>query len=464
MSVLGCGTCAMTCLLVWVCGRLKHRWQSAVGGQGFKEPFHNDTSLLGEIDMRAWGVCGKGLMGSIVLAMVFLLSSASASLVTFPGGKKVDLSQWQLEQIKAQPGVFFVRYSKERIIPDNITHRAIVEIPDELGGGFLVGLVEDIDGALSAVMSQDPGGRRDQPGALLQEEKARSELSAGFRTAFLLAGDYRSDKFDWSIAGDTSGQNPNILSELTWDNLKIFQLRLANETVIHQVFYARGLVSYGWIYDGDNQDSDYLGDNRTLEFSRSNNNAGDGDTWDWSVGIGPRLTFGLDYLEIMPLLGYAYYEQHLTITDGYQTIPPLGPFEGVDITYDTRWRGPWVGLDLKLRAGRPLGIFRDVGFFTTFEYHWADYYAQADWNLRADFAHPKSFEHEADGHGYIFTIGTQLYFNLHWALIVGYAYSKWETDPGIDRTFFADGTVGETRLNKVNWKSSVFSLGICYRF
>ena len=37
-------------------------------------------------------------------------------------------------------------------------------------------------------------------------------------------------------------------------------------------------VGLGFTMSGDNQDSDYAGDNRTLEFSRSNNDAGEGYT------------------------------------------------------------------------------------------------------------------------------------------------------------------------------------------
>ena len=414
--------------------------------------------------MRPGAVFGKCLLGSLVISILFFLSTATASLVTFPGGKIVDLGQEQLDQIKAQPGVFFVRYPKDKLIAGKITNSAIVEIPEDLGGGFLVGLEKNIKDALAAVMARDPGVRIVKPGAPSPKEDARGESSGWLRTAFMLATDHRLDKLDWNIAGDISGHNPNILSELTWNNLKIFQLRLANETVIHEVVYARWLISYGWIYGGDNQDSDYLEDNRNLEFSRSTNSADDGHTLDWSIGIGPRFTFGGNRFEIMPLVGYSFHEQHLTMSDGLQTIPPLGPFSGLASTYDTEWRGPWVGVDFKLTSRRPIGVFKHAGFYTSFEYHLGDYYAEANWNLRTTFAHPKSFEQEADGQGYVFSIGTKLYFNPHWALTVGYVFTRWDTDPGVDRTFFATGQVSETRLNEVHWTSHTLALAVCYSF
>ena len=295
-------------------------------------------------------------------------------------------------------------------------------------------------------------------------------LKPWFEPVLSLSAGLRSDNLDWNIASDTTGTStPNILSELTWDDLKIFQLALAFESRFvraangQKVLFMRAKTSYGWIYDGNNQDSDYLGNDRTLEFSRSNNNADDGEVWDGSIGFGPRFTFGTSYLEMMPLIGYSYHAQRLTVTDGFQTLPPLGSFSGLDSSYDTEWYGPWAGLDFTLKAGQGLGVFENVVFFGSFEYHWADYYAEANWNLRDEFAHPKSFEHEADGHGYTVTMGARLFFNARWALTMAFGLSRWETDPGVDRVFYSDGGIAETRLNEVNWDSDTVSVGVaCY--
>ena len=186
-----------------------------------------------------------------------------------------------------------------------------------------------------------------------------------FEPALSLSTGLRSDNLDWNIASNATGTStPNILSELTWDDLKIYQLALAFESRFaraangQKVLFMRAKASYGWIYDGKNQDSDYLGDNRTLEFSRSNNSADDGEVWDGSIGFGPRFTFATNHLEMMPLVGYSYHAQHLTITEGFQTVPPLGSFSGLDSSYDTEWYGPWVGLDFTLKAGQRLGVFQ----------------------------------------------------------------------------------------------------------
>ncbi|MGD8686846.1 MAG: autotransporter domain-containing protein, partial [Syntrophobacterales bacterium] len=216
-----------------------------------------------------------------------------------------------------------------------------------------------------------------------------------------LSAGYREDEFDWNIAGNSNGKNPNILSELTWDDLQIFQVGVHAKTVIGPGFYLRGIFNYGWIYDGDNQDSDFAGDDRTFEWSRSNNNADDDDVLDASLGIGYQFRLAEDKCMFTPLVGYSYHEQNLRLTDGVQTVsepglappgvtpPPLGPFAGLDSKYEAEWKGPWVGLDLSLRPTEKLTMM------ATFEYHWADYEAKAKWNLRTDLNQPKSFTHDA---------------------------------------------------------------------
>jgi hypothetical protein len=298
---------------------------------------------------------------------------------------------------------------------------------------------------------------------------------------FQLGAGYRQDQLDWNIAGTPEGTDPDILSELEWEDLEIYQVRAKGMIVagLDSLPYfdacVKGSIGYGWIVDGDNRDSDYLGDNRTLEFSRSNNKTEDEDVLDLALAIGPRLGFREGMLIVTPLVGYSYHEQNLRITDGVQTLadqaladallgpgelilPPLGPFPGLDSTYETKWEGPWIGVDLEVRP------WRRLTFTGSAEYHWADYEAEADWNLRSDFAHPTSFEHSADGDGMVLALATALSLGNRWDVELRYDYADWKTDPGRDLVFFADGTAGETRLNEVNWESQAVMLGVTCRF
>jgi len=289
---------------------------------------------------------------------------------------------------------------------------------------------------------------------------------------------YRIDDLDWSIAGG----GVNILSELTWEDLRIYQVKAEGRLSVpfyNRPFaiYVRSAFSYGKMIDGDNQDSDYTGNNRTLEFSRSNNDANDGTVLDGSIGVGlqskRKWIRNQWMLRAAPLIGYSYHQQNLEMTNGFQTIPLLGLFPGLNSSYDAEWSGPWVGLDLMIDDGKKNTLFASM------EYHWdTTYTAEADWNLRPDFVHPVSFKHEADGEGLVGTAGWtyQIWKNL--SIHATLEYQIWTTEAGVDTTFLSqqeitrlaaeegiitNGSI-KTRLNQVTWETRAFNLGFQYHF
>ena len=402
--------------------------------------------------------CERICAAMAIFFFLFFSAPAIAATATLSSGQNIDLNARQVELLKDQEGIYFFKYPPKRIISGKLIYWVFIELPEELGGGFLIGKPDKMTTAIDTVGAEKEAGQTDP--SIVRAKKAGS----WFQTEFLLSSGYRIDDLDWNIAGDINGNNPNIISELTWKDLESFQLKMAGKTTFQQLLMLRGSLAYSWIFDGENQDSDYLGNDRTLEFSRSNNNSDEGNMLDASFGIGWQFTFGRSDFVMAPVIGYSYHEQNLTMTDGYQTIPPSGPFSGLDSTYETEWKGPWIGLDFTLRTDEKSKIMPEIETFISIEYHWADYYAEADWNLRTDFAHPKSFEHEADGQGFILNTGLKFIFNYNWLLNVNLDYQNWSTDPGIIRFFNADGTTPKQRLNEVNWTSCAIMAGIEYHF
>ena len=274
---------------------------------------------------------------------------------------------------------------------------------------------------------------------------------------------YRNDQLDWNIASDPSGTfTPNILSELTWQEVESVQLTVDFSGLISELLFYRVNVAVASIRKGQNQDSDYNGNDRTLEFSRSNNNASSGTLSDFSGAIGIPFTFGdnaATLLRVTPLIGYSYHSQKFSMTDGVQTIatsgitPDLGPFPGLNSSYEAEWYGPWLGIELKL------GITQNVEVSLVLEHHEGDYLGIGNWNLRSDFQHPKSFEHVADASGDLVSLNLAIVSDYAWNWLFSIQFQSWQADSGIDTVFFSDNTVGVTRLNEVNWQAITVSLG-----
>lgn len=433
------------------------------------------------------------LQWSLVTALFLIAFSsdpAIAAPVTLPTGQVINLTAAQVELLKQNPSIFFFEHRPQKLITGNIRHWTLLEIPEEIGGGFLIGTDKNMDLGLAAVGAVEGPDVKTPPAesypatiqlyseSRLHDDRKTKEASVkNWRWSFN-AG-YRNDELNWSIAGITptidlipplQGNYVNILSELSWDNLEIFQMEFGLERRFHRNYKIRGTLAYGVIFDGDNQDSDYAGNNRTFEFSRSNNDADDGKTWDASIGFGWDFFFLGDAIGLSPLIGFSYHTQQLKMNDGVQTISafgwltPLGPFPGLNSTYDAQWYGPWIGLELTLGKNIKYNKTSSYEFLFGIEYHWAEYDAEANWNLRPDFAHPKSFEHDADGSGIVYLAGFSYFFDHQWSLNISGKYQDWETDPGKDRVFFADGTTIDTRLNEVEWESFSLSVGVSCRF
>lgn len=276
---------------------------------------------------------------------------------------------------------------------------------------------------------------------------------------------YRVDDLDWNIAGNLLGSDPNILSELTWDDLQMVEVKGKVNVVLNNYLVLDGKAGWGEIIDGKNQDSDYDGDNRTSEFSRSNNATDEGHVWDYSLGGGFRFPvddlgylFTEENMWVSVLGGYSRHKQHLIISNGNQTVPDLGSFPGLNSRYTAQWDGPWLGIELT-------GSFRKWRGWGRFEYHFPEYEGDATWNLREEFVQPGSFIHFADdGRGIVFEGGGYYQLTEMWSFTLAFTLQDWEMNPGIDRTYFTNGAIIDTRLNEVNWDSLSLTAGLTARF
>lgn len=285
---------------------------------------------------------------------------------------------------------------------------------------------------------------------------------------------YRLDSLDWNIAGTLAGTSPNIISELEWRDMQFLQFKGELAGTNQNQVYFRGSAAFGYAFGGENQDSDYAGDNRTLEFSRSVNGIDGSHVLDFSGGIGFDIPFGAnDAHRFIPLFGASYHTQRMRMVDGNQVLsdaankavlfplepppPSIGLFSGLDSSFDAEWGGFWLGGDV-------IFDLQDRGtVFARLEGHWVNYRAQANWNLIPTFAHPVSFEHEADGTGVVFELGWRdILLADGWAWGVDLSLQRWQTDPGT--IFFYGATPGAQRLNEVNWSSKQLNLSLSKEF
>jgi hypothetical protein len=271
---------------------------------------------------------------------------------------------------------------------------------------------------------------------------------------------YRQDNLVWNKAG--LNNFPNILSELKWENLRTQGIKGVLRHDLGPRYFLEATGSYGFTYSGTNQDSDYDGDNRTQEYSRSNSNGSGGTLFDASLSLGWKLQDSKTAKTSL-LAGYALNRQYLNMTDYVQTIdtgfdPQLGPDPRVSAAYKALWRGPWAGIIHDQTLNKRLRLT------TRLEYHLPDYAGECYWRSRADLAQPVSNNHWASAQGIVASIGIDYVTGPRWVLGAAIDYTNFVTSQGTDQVNIADGSRVQIRLNEVRWDSWAFRLKATYRF
>jgi hypothetical protein len=243
---------------------------------------------------------------------------------------------------------------------------------------------------------------------------------------------------------------------LTWENLKSHYLSVQGHFESDDLMIS-GALGRGYIYSGDNQDSDYNLDDRQGEFSRSNNTSDGDGVYDREVRV------GLMFIENRPVrlgagLGYASRTVDLIMRDGFQTIPATGPIYNLRSTYSANLSGPvtWFSFNWRLRPSLFVGAERRLGFFS--------YTGNANWNLRSEFQHPRSFSQHTNGLSDSIALSLDWLVSARAALLLNYNYQTFRAEGGYTRFYLADGTTPQQPIHEVKYWMWVLTAGVAVLF
>ncbi len=296
-------------------------------------------------------------------------------------------------------------------------------------------------------------------GAAGASELAAPSPAAKSRHAFQFSLDsgYRQGEFQWTIAGNNSGSDPNILSDLDWQDLRIVPVGLKAEVDLWGSWKLRAAGSYGHVFSGKSRDSDYDGNNRSGEFSRSYADAAGSYTLDASFELGYAF-HPTQRLTLTPWLGVAWHEQFLRMRNGVSVLDDegyTGKFGGLDSSYDAKWLGGSLGLEAKYSITDTFRLFLGArGELLQYE-------ARGDWNLRDD---SRYFDHKADGYAITVKAGVEWDLRPTWTLGVAADWTAMRTSAGEDRSHITGGGTDTTRMNGARWQSFGITTGLTFRF
>jgi hypothetical protein len=97
----------------------------------------------------------------VILLAVFISAPVIAATLTLSSGENIDLTARQVELLKEKEGIYFFEYPPKRIIRGKLQYWVFIELPEEFGGGFLIGKQERMAAALNAVEAEKSTGAED---------------------------------------------------------------------------------------------------------------------------------------------------------------------------------------------------------------------------------------------------------------------------------------------------------------
>ncbi len=258
--------------------------------------------------------------------------------------------------------------------------------------------------------------------------------------------------FDWSIAGNAAGTDPNILSELIWKDLKGPGLGLEVHYALPKKIHLKTTNEYYMITKGRVSDTDYADDNRESPFYSDLLNADEGHMLNLNLQlIYEAFTFGK--VNINPTVGVAYSQHKFQLLESVNNPSTAGLNSSYKITQRGFDFGTAIGFKHTLfnLSATILGGFYKYG-------------AKANWNLIPDFEKPLSFQHRANSFKITGKFNGSIPLNKQLKLELEYKVTKVDTHSGIDRAFYINELPKETLFNGSKLRTQALSLGISYNF
>ena len=257
-------------------------------------------------------------------------------------------------------------------------------------------------------------------------------------------GGYQQENLRWSIAGNSSGRNPNVYSELKWHAVGGLSSGAALSWEVWQRLVVLAEGSRMFTSSGRVSDTDYGGDDRTDAVYARSFESHKGYGYANFLGLGYRFVVG-SRLQLTPALGYEWSGQRLSIEDAAELLNSY---------YRTWWKG------LVVRGSGELMLDGKWGLLFAGAYHQANYRADADWNLIQTFSHPVSFSHRADGYGLEGRLGMKYKVGGHVEVVLAGDYFNWRTGKGVDELYLTSGQTSQTQLNEVVMTGFGIKLGL----
>lgn len=274
-----------------------------------------------------------------------------------------------------------------------------------------------------------------------------------------LEAGYRRDNISWK--NRFPSDDPKYSSTERFKDLDIFQLGVDARSSVGCNFYVRANAYWGWILDGDFEQSfrHDIGDSSdsgvVFGFEGRNKTVID-DKYVYGVGaaIGYPFFFCDCTTVIAPVIGYAFDEQSVQLDNkrfdqGSYAASGCGD-RCCRQTFNSRWYGPFVGVDFNYHPYCSCwNIYGDV------EFHWGDFRGRRNHAQYDDSGFNNHNPTSHDSRGWVFDIGAEYDLNNCWAVGFSLKFQDWNANRHHHRDVSGSysGNYGDKERNNNKWRS-----------
>lgn len=275
--------------------------------------------------------------------------------------------------------------------------------------------------------------------------------------------------FPYSDADSSGNGSGKIESELRFRHINSPLTIINASAALNSGWRLDASIGFGTISNGRGTDTDrdYPETGGVIVFSESIQDIS-GDISRYTIDISYRKTYADDRMSPWGIMfGFLHYEDRLVITNGIQTIsvsgwwwnpysnPPLGPFPGLDSTYDFSWNTVKVGMSYHYISGNGINLSGALA-----AYPFVSYEGEGYWNLRG-----MTFIHKATtGFGYEAVFGIEFPLTDTVELSAGYRYFHIKAENGTDTTYFSGVYGGVADLDFAEVTRQGAYGGLLFRF
>lgn len=275
-----------------------------------------------------------------------------------------------------------------------------------------------------------------------------------------LEAGYRRDNISWKHRFPSN--DPSRTKTERFKDLDIFQLGIDARSTLGCNFYIRGNAYWGWILDGNfkRSASSFYSNEFYSGFQAFEDNSHTVIDDKYVYGVGAAIGYPFYFCDcttiLAPVIGYAFDEQSVQFEDSFNNCGN-NSYGGNNKsccrqTFNSRWYGPFVGVDFNYRPNNDCW-----NFYADVEFHWGSFRGRKSRHDESDpFDNGNRSSHES--RGWVFAAGAEYDLSNCWTAGISVKFQDYAANRHHRFTSDYESELSGNNRNRTNHKWNSYAI------